>query len=117
MGHPTLLFTLALACGGAASAASFQGVVVDRSCAVDMVKNGRANTLKAKPECSMNGGKYVRSSYALITEEKKLYYLDDKGNKQAVTLLKNTPDPDQLKILVTGDLNGQTIKVQDMSML
>ena len=112
-----LLSFLAVGLTSLASAASFQGLVVDRACAVDMVKNGRANTLKSKPDCSLNKGHYARSAYALITDDKKLYYFDEGGSKKALVLLKNTPDPDALRVILTGDLEGQTIKVQEMSML
>lgn len=102
---------------GLADAADFQGVVVDRSCADQMAKDGRAKTLKNRSECSMRKGKFQRPAYALITDDSKIYWFDDEGNKQALNLLKGTPDPDNLKVIVTGDLDGQTIKVQNMSML
>ncbi len=112
-----LLSFLTLGATSIVSAANFQGVVVDRGCAVDMVKHGRAKTLKDRNECSLNKGKYVRSAYALITDDQKLYYFDHLGDQKALTLLKNTHDPDALRVIITGDLQGQTIKVQDMSML
>lgn len=99
-----------------ASAADLQGVLADWKCTEKMVKDGREKTLKQDGSCSLvkNPG---RSEYGLITEEKKYYRLDKSGNDQARELLGNSHDKDNLRVLVRGDLNGNTIKVLSMSIL
>jgi hypothetical protein len=105
---------LMLAC--VSQAAEIQGVIADWSCGQDMVKNGRESTLKSRRECSLMKN-YNRQAYGLITEERKLYRLDDPGNQHIRQLLKNTPDKDNLKVVVTGDVQGSTIKVTNITML
>ena len=109
-----LCLTLLASC--ALSAADLQGVIVDWNCAQDMVRNGRGKTLKQNRSCSMMKD-YRRSAYGLITGDKKYYRLDDNGNRLARELLANTPDKDNLKVVVNGDIDGDTLKVTNMSEL
>jgi hypothetical protein len=99
-----------------ARGAQIQGVVIDRNCAEDILKHGRQIILKQRRDCSLMK-RYVRDGYGILTEDRKFFNFDDAGNKKAIQLLKNTPDKDNLKVIVTGDLDGDTIKVSDMSLL
>jgi hypothetical protein len=97
-------------------AAELQGVVVDWNCAKAMARDGRAKVFKQNHACSLMKN-YNRQAYGLITDENKFYKLDDPGNPHVLELLKNTPDKDNLKVVVTGDVQGNTIKVSEMSIL
>jgi len=109
-----LMLALVLACG--VQAAEIQGVVADWNCTQRMVQNGREKTLRRDGGCSLMKN-YTRSSYGLITDDKKFYRLDDPDNRRILQLLRNTPDKDNLKVVVTGDLQGNTIKVTRITML
>ncbi len=111
-----VLFGLMLALACISQAAEMQGVVADWSCVQSMVRNGREKVLKQNRSCSLMNN-YTRSSYGLITDDKKFYRLEDPGNQRILLLLKNTPDKDNLKVVVTGDVQGDTIKVSRLSML
>jgi hypothetical protein len=99
-----------------APAADLQGVIADWNCAQEMVQKGRLQTLKDNRSCSMMKD-YNRSAYALITQDKKYYRLDDNGNRLARELLANTPDKDNLKVIVRGEIDAGTVKVTNMSEL
>ena len=109
---------LVLACGAitTAGAADLQGVVADWNCVKPMVKNGREKVLKQNHNCSLMTN-YSRDGYGLITTEKKFYKLDDAGRAWALKLLKDTPDKDNLRVVVSGDIDGGTIHVKNMSEL
>jgi hypothetical protein len=111
-----LLAAIALSAGCALSAAELQGLVADWSCVQQMVKNGREKTLKNNRNCSLMKN-YRRDTYGLITDDKKYYRLDDPSNEHVMQLLQGTPDKDNLKVVVTGDISGDTIKVVNMSIL
>lgn len=111
-----LLIFVTLLAAGTLSAADLQGVIADWNCTQDMVRNGRAKVLKQNRNCSMMKN-YNRAAYGLITSDKKYYRLDDNGNNLARQLLSNTPDKDNLKVVVSGDVEGDTIKVTNMSEL
>ena len=110
----TLAFALAFTF--AAQAAEIQGVIADWNCVQGMVKDGREKTLHQNHGCSLVKN-YKRKGYGIITDDKKFYRLDDSGNKHAVELLGNSSDKDNLRVLVRGDLDGNTIKGSDMTIL
>ncbi len=97
-------------------AADVQGVVIDRNCAQDILKHGRAIVLKRRHDCSLMKN-YLRPAYGIITDGHKFLSFDDAGNKKAVRLLENTPDKDNLKVIISGEIDGDTIKVATMSIL
>ena len=99
-----------------AQAVELQGVIADWKCTGPMVRDGRERTLKQNRSCSLMKNP-DREGYGLITVDKKYYQLDDTGNQKVKELLRNTPDKDNLKVIVTGDLDGSTIKVANISML
>ncbi len=105
---------LTMACLGQGT--KIQGVVIDRNCAEDILKHGRQIILKQRRECSLLKH-YVRDGYGILTDDHRFLNFDDAGNKMALRLLKNTPDKDNLKVVVSGDIDGDTIKVTDMSLL
>jgi hypothetical protein len=110
------LVTLVLGLSVGAAAAEIQGVIVDWDCVKPMVQNGRHKVLSQNRGCSLMK-EYNRPAYGLITDDNKFYKLDDPGNQHVLQLLRNTPGKDDLKVIVRGDLNGNTIKVRDMSIL
>ena len=110
----TLVLALVFSC--LAQAAEIQGVVADWNCVKGMVRNGRAKTLQHDHGCSLVKN-YKREGYGVITDEKKFYRLDGRGNQQVIELLGNSPNKDNLKVLVRGDLDGNTIKVSNISIL
>jgi hypothetical protein len=107
---------LILAAAGPVAAAEMQGVIADWNCVRPMVRDGRANTLKNNRSCSLMK-KYDRAAYGLITGDNKFFRLDDAGNNKIRQLLKDTPDKDNLKVVVTGDVQDGAIKVANISEL
>jgi hypothetical protein len=101
---------------GLAAAADLQGVLADWNCTPDMARNGRAKVLKRNRSCSLNRN-YNRDAYGLIMPDNRYYRLDDNGARLARELLGNSPTKDNLKVIVTGDIDGDTIKVANMSLL
>ncbi len=113
----TLFFScLALGLASVVNAGQMQGVIVDWACVKPMVKNGRENTLRNNRSCSMMKN-YNRSAYGIITDEKKFYRLEDPGNSKILQLLRDTPDKDNLKVVVNGDIQNDAIKVVTISEL
>jgi hypothetical protein len=116
MAKTLLLLTLVLGTISVANAAEIQGVITDWNCTERMVRDGRENVLRQDQSCSLAKDSN-RGAYGLITDEKKFYKFDDKGNKQARELLNNSHDKNNLKVIARGALEGNTIKVATMSIL
>jgi hypothetical protein len=111
-----LIGCLGLAFAAMTCAAEMQGVIVDWDCVKQMVQEGRAKVLKNRRSCSMMKN-YNRAAYGLITDDNKYYRLEDPGNAKIRQLLKDTPDKDNLKVVVSGEQQGDTIKVVSISEL
>jgi hypothetical protein len=107
---------LTLSISAVLPAAEFQGLVVDWKCAAKMVQDGREKTFRQDQHCSLMK-KYQRPVYGLITDDKKFYRLADPGNRRILELLRNTPDKDNLKVVVTGEISGDTIRLTNITML
>jgi hypothetical protein len=101
---------------GISAASEIQGVVTDWACTENMVRMGREKTLRQNRSCSLMKN-FKRAAYGLITDDKKFYRLDDPGNQRILELLGNTPDKDNLKVVVSGDIEGNTVKVSNITML
>ncbi len=109
-----LSFALTLAC--MSQGAEIQGVIADWNCTKGMVRDGREKTLLHNRGCSLMKN-FKRKAYGLITVDKKYYRLDDPANQHVMEVLGNSPDKDNLKVIVRGDLQGNTIKVNNISIL
>jgi hypothetical protein len=107
---------LLLVMAATSRAAEIQGVVADWNCTENMVRMGREKTLRQNRACSLMKD-FKRAAYGLITDDKKFYKLDDPGNQRIIELLANTPDKDNLKVVVSGDIQGNSIKVSNITML
>jgi hypothetical protein len=59
----------------------------------------------------------VGSGYGVLTADGKFITLDDAGNKKAEAALKASKKTDNLKVQVTGDQSGETIKVTNLKLL
>jgi hypothetical protein len=97
-------------------AADIQGVLADWKCTERMVKDGRAKTLKQDGSCSLVRNP-ARDEYGLITSEKHFYRLDKTGSDRARKLLQGSHHRDNLRVIVRGDVEGDTVIVKSMSLL
>ena len=105
-----------------AQAAQVSGVLVDKNC------SGKMELRIVSPSNSMVGG-YVsaqahdkdclmmsecqKNGYGVYTQDNKYLTFDDAGNKQAVALLKGAAGKlVNFEVEVTGDVQGDTIKVK-----
>ena len=106
----------AAAAAGGLAGEDLQGVLADSSCAARMVHDGRERVLQQDKNCSLVRNPN-RRSYALITDDNRVFQLDDTGNGLAKELLKNSHDRDNLHVVARGQRNGEQIKVETMSIL
>lgn len=98
------------------SAAELQGMIADWNCTQDMVRQGREKTLKEQRGCSL-AKNFRRSAYGLITGEKKFYKIDPADNERVIQILSDSPVKDGLKVVISGDLDGNTLKIKTISLL
>lgn len=113
----------ALTCG--AQAAEVTGVLVDKAC------SGKMELRIVSPSNSMVGG-YIsaeahdkecllmaecqKSGFGIYTQDNRFITLDEAGNRKALALLKTVTKLSDIEVEVTGDLQGDSIKVQTIKL-
>jgi hypothetical protein len=113
--------------GLAASAAptTVQGVLIDKEC------SSKAE-VRVVPGARLEGGMLVaythmrqcalmpacqKSGYGVFTYDNKFLTFDVAGNQRALAALKASKKEDDLKVEVTGEIQGDTIKVVSLKLL
>jgi hypothetical protein len=95
---------------------SMVGYLVDQNCAkgmvMDDVKKSDAKAAKHTKECSLDDA-CKANGYGIVTGG-KLYKFDDAGNKKAADYLNTTKKEDNIKVIVTGTMDGDKIKVESI---
>jgi hypothetical protein len=109
----------------AAWAAEFQGVLMDKT-------NSANAELRIEPGGLLQGGMVVaeaytretalkpenqKAGYGIYTSENKFLPFDEAGNKKALAALKATKKEDDLRVEVTGEMKGDTLKVVSLKFL
>jgi hypothetical protein len=111
-----LLMVSALVLGCVAQAADVEGILMDKMCSGKALKDGMKAAQGHTRECALMPD-CMKSGYGLFTADNKFLTLDAAGNKQAVQALRASKQKDNLRVKVTGEVTGGTIKVQSLKLL
>jgi hypothetical protein len=108
---------LALAFAFAAPAADFEGVLMDKMCSADALKKGGQQAAAMhKRDCAMMGD-CAKSGYGIVTADNQFLAFDADGNKRAAKALQATKKNDNLRVQVTGEQSGDTLRVKNLKIL
>lgn len=107
----TLLAVFVLGLGaGVAGAEEWKGVsVIDTNC----LEKVKADPDKHPRSCALQCAK---SGYGLLTSDGKYLKFDAAGNEKALAALKASDKADHLRANVTGERDGDTIKVSSLTL-
>jgi hypothetical protein len=116
--HARILSRLALAAGCAcvASAAEFEGILIDKMCSMKAEKEGQSAAAMHTRDCALMEA-CQQSGYGVFTADGKFLPLDEAGNAKAVSALKASKKKDNLRVKVTGELQDGAIKVSALKLL
>jgi hypothetical protein len=90
---------------------SFDNVsLVDVSCSKKAAANPDAHTRSCALGCQKSG-------FGILTADGKFIKFDAAGNAKIVDALKSSSKDDHLRVNVSGDVEGDTIKVESVSLL
>ena len=123
----TLHIAALLACvAGAASAAEFKGVLIDQACSAkaELRLGGTPQTLQGGMivaeahlrDCALMPA-CQKSGYGVFTNDNKFLKFDEAGSRKALEAIKASKKLDDLEVEVTGELQGDTIKVASLKLL
>jgi hypothetical protein len=83
--------------------------LMDNQCATKFKDNPDKHDKKCALQCQKAG-------YGIYTEDGTFLKLDTAGNQKALDALKNTSATDHLRVTVTGERQGDTIKVASLKL-
>jgi hypothetical protein len=108
-----LLVALAGLCGMPAwgAAESYKDVpVVDVNCSKKVAADPDSHTRACALKCAASG-------FGIITKDKQFLKFDTEGNTKIVEALKASDKKDHLRVDVSGDVQGDTLKVSSIKLL
>jgi len=101
------LFAIGILAAGLASAEVFSGTVVDVMC---KGKDLAGHTRSCALDCAKSG-------FGLVQADGKFLKFDESGNARTLSLLKKISKEKDLKVKVTGTMDGEAIKVQAVELV
>lgn len=84
--------------------------IVDSNCSAKAAADPDSHTRSCALQCAMSG-------FGILTADKKFIKFDDAGNKKVEEALKASSKKDHLRADVSGELNGDTLKVTSFKLL
>ena len=112
MKHTSLLalIVLALVLPGLLAAETWKNAtLVDTMCAQKIKDKPDKHTKTCALNCSGSG-------MGILTSDGTFLKFDEEGNKKAIAALKSSDKSDHLRATVTGEKEGDTIKVESVSL-
>src|ERR1700684_487166 len=101
------LLSICILTAGLASAETFSGTVVDVMC---KGKDLAGHTRSCALDCAKSG-------FGLVQADGRFLKFDESGNARTLSMLKKSSKEKDLKVKVSGTLDGDVIKVQSVELL
>ena len=100
-----------LATPALAATKTFKDVaVVDVSCSKKVAASPDAHTRACALTCQKSG-------FGILTEDQQFLKFDSDGNAKIVKALKASSKTDHLRVNVSGDVEGETLKVSSIDLM
>ena len=99
-------FAMVLLSAGISLGATWSGTLVDVMC---KGKDLASHTAKCGVACAKSG-------FGLVLADGKFVKFDESGNAKALAALKSTSKEKDLKARITGELDGETVKVSSIEL-
>ncbi|HLK47765.1 MAG TPA: hypothetical protein VKT49_06505 [Bryobacteraceae bacterium] len=124
LGRGLRISVLLAGMAGLAAAEEVKGVVMDQACSgkaeVRVLSTGiEGGMIVAEAhtrECAMMPA-CEKSGYGIFTYDNKFLKFDAAGSRKAAQAIKASKKLDDLEVVVTGEIKGDTIKVESLKLL
>jgi len=112
------LIGLALLAGfsAAASAAEVEGILIDKMCSAKALSGGQSAAKAHDKDCLLQDA-CTKTGYGVYTADGKYLKLDAAGDEKALAAIKASKKKDNFNVRVTGDVQGDSIKVTNLKLL
>ena|SRR6185437_3461371 len=106
---------LIAAMAGAGFAQDVSGTLMTTMCAAKASKEGPEAVAKHERTCNLKPN-CAKTGFGVLTSDMKFFSFDEAGNAQAVKALQESTKKDDMKVVVTGDVEGSKIKVTSLKL-
>jgi hypothetical protein len=96
-------------------AAEVEGTLMDKMCSMKAAKEGQKAAAMHIRQCAMMPD-CEKSGYGVFTTDNRFLAFDAAGNEQAANALKASQKKHNLKVRVSGEVDGDTIKVASLKL-
>ena len=108
----------------AAGPAPIKGILIDKKCSAGAevrvlstgIEGGLVVAEAHTRECALMPA-CQKSGYGVFTQDNKFLKFDEAGSRKALEALKLSKKVDDLTVEVTGEIQGDTIKVESLKLL
>ena len=100
---------------GLAAGAQVNGVLMDKMCSMKAAKEGQQAATMHTRECALMPP-CQKSGYGVFTSDGRFLTFDEAGNTKALEALQASKQKDNLKVSVSGDITGDSIKVSKLKL-
>ena len=98
---------------GVAETRTLTGYLIDKACSAETMAKGKGALAKHDKACALMG-ECRKSGYGAVTDDGKFIAFDAAGNKRALAAFKASKKEMDYKVTVTGDQQGDVIKVTSL---
>ncbi|HMC32341.1 MAG TPA: hypothetical protein VKL99_16015 [Candidatus Angelobacter sp.] len=109
-----LVLFAAIALSAFAADTTVKGYLVDLSCAREEGQKPGFGAKHSKDCLEMED--CAKSGYGILTDDKKIIMFDQASNQQAKKFIADLKKPKDIKVNVTGTLNGNTISISKIEL-
>ncbi|PYP82606.1 MAG: hypothetical protein DMG65_25920 [Candidatus Angelobacter sp. Gp1-AA117] len=109
-----LILFAAMAVSALAADTAVKGYLVDRSCAAE--EGSKADFGAKHSKDCLQMADCVKSGYAVLTDDKKVIAFDKAGNAQAKKFIADLKKDKDIKVIVTGTVQGDTMTVSKIEL-
>jgi glutamate synthase domain-containing protein 2 len=113
---PLRLAILAVAVSGLSFAEEVNGILMTTMCAAGASKGGQDAAMKHERTCNLKPN-CAKTGFGVVTSDNKFIGFDDAGNDIARKALEASTKKDDMKVVVTGEMDGGKLKVASLKLL
>jgi hypothetical protein len=99
-----------------AMAADVEGYLLDKACSAEVMQKGQKAAAGHDKGCAMMG-ECRASGFGVLTSDGRFLKFDAAGDRQAVGILRKAKKETDLRVKVSGDVQGGAMKVASLSLL
>jgi hypothetical protein len=99
-----------------ASAAQIDGVLIDKMCSGKALSGGQTAAVAHDRDCLLQDS-CIKTGYGVYTADGKYLKFDTEGDAKALAAIKASKKKDNYKVRVTGDVQGDSIKVTNVKLM